>query len=188
MMGRKLKLSFHMTLPNILTAFRLLCLPFLIYELLEGQYVIALVLFCLAGISDFLDGFIARRFSLASRVGALLDPLVDKLLVVSTLVYFMWQGMVPLWFLLIILFRDFGQAVGLAILKKNKISFDHKSQVSGKLSTMGNFLVILVIILSYFYSDLALYYDWFFYGATLLTLFNIVHYSMLWTRIYTHQS
>ena len=177
-----------MTLPNILTAFRLLCLPFLIYELLEGQYVMALVLFCLAGISDFFDGFIARKFSLVSHLGALLDPLADKLLVVSTLVYFIYEGMVPLWFLLIILFRDCGQAVGLAVLKKNKINFDHKSQLSGKLSTMGNFLVILVIILSYFYSDLVQYHEWFFYGATLLTLFNIVHYSMLWTRIYTRQN
>ena len=176
-----------MTLPNILTAFRLLCLPFLIYELLAGQYMIALVLFCLAGISDFFDGFIARKFSLVSHVGALLDPLADKLLVVSTLGYFVYQGVVPLWFLLIILFRDCGQAVGLAILKKNKIDFQHTSQLSGKLSTTGNFLVILIIILSYFYSELEPYHDWFFYGATLLTLLNIVHYSMLWTRIYTRQ-
>ena len=177
-----------MTLPNILTAFRLLCLPFLIYELLAGQYLIAIILFCLAGISDFLDGFIARKFSLVSHVGALLDPVADKLLVVSTLVYFIYQGLVPLWFLLIILFRDFGQAVGLAILKKNKMHFDPKSQLTGKLSTTGNFLVILIVLLSHFYGELALYYDWFFYAATFLTLLNIVHYSMLWTKIYTQQT
>ncbi len=155
---------------------------------MAGEYFVALIIFCLAGASDFFDGLIARKFSLVSRIGALLDPVADKLLVVSTLVYFIYQELVPLWFLLIILFRDCGQACGLVIFKKNKIGFDPKSQFTGKLSTMGNFLVILIVILSYFYTGLMPYYEWFFYAATLLTLLNIVHYTMLWTKIYTQQS
>ena len=177
-----------MTLPNIITLFRILLLPLLIYYLFLGNYFYSLLILAFAGITDVLDGFIARKFNMISRMGAILDPIADKLFVVTLITYFVYQELIPLWFLLIILFRDFSLALGMCILKLKKITFHPKAQVSGKLSTFANFAVILLIIISHVYEAFVPYHDYFFYGATFFTLLSIIHYGMVWAWVYWNPS
>lgn len=95
-----------MNLANALTVMRALLAPLLAYLLLEEKFAPAAGVFLLAGVSDALDGFVARRFNQASRLGAFLDPFADKLLILATAVPLACVGRLPWWLVLLILARD----------------------------------------------------------------------------------
>ena len=95
------------TVPNLLSVLRLLGVPLFLWLLLGPRWdVAAIVLLTVAGISDYLDGKLARLLGQTSRLGALLDPLADRLYIVSTLVAFVVRGIIPLWVAVLILGRD----------------------------------------------------------------------------------
>lgn len=93
-------------IPNAITLIRILLVPALVFLLLHGAFGGAIWLFLAAGVSDALDGFIARRFNLATRLGAILDPLADKLLVVASVIVLARLGHLPQWLALTIVARD----------------------------------------------------------------------------------
>jgi cardiolipin synthase len=93
-------------IPNIITVFRFLLVPPLVLLLLNHQYGAALIVFGVAGFSDALDGFLAKRYGWSSRMGALMDPLADKLLLVSSFVTLGWLGWIPLWLVALVILRD----------------------------------------------------------------------------------
>jgi len=93
------------TLPNRLCIIRILFIP-LIIVFIEREYV-AFILFILAGITDGLDGFVARRFQLTSKLGLYLDPIADKLLVSSVLIALTYYHRIPLWITILLVCREF---------------------------------------------------------------------------------
>ena len=95
-----------MTIPNFITVARLLCVPALVYAMMLGEVGLAFALFLIAGISDGVDGFIARQFDQRSELGAYLDPVADKLLLVSVFVMLAWLEVLPLWFVVLVASRD----------------------------------------------------------------------------------
>ncbi len=103
--------SSAVTVPNILSAFRILLVPLFVWSLLEGQTLEPLVIFFIAGISDLFDGFIARHLHQRSRLGAILDPTGDKLLMAAsyillTLPQVGGPNRIPLWLTVIVFARD----------------------------------------------------------------------------------
>ncbi len=93
-------------LPNAISLFRIALVPPILALLLNGRHDIALVLFFVAGFSDGLDGYLAKRFEWHSRSGALLDPIADKLLVAGTFVTLSITGHLPVWLAAIVILRD----------------------------------------------------------------------------------
>ncbi len=104
-------------LPNIITVLRILLVAPTAWLLWEAMYLEAFVLMVIAGLSDALDGFLARRFNWMSKIGATLDPLADKLLVAVMFVVFTIQGHVPLWVAAIVLGRDVTIVCGAGVYK-----------------------------------------------------------------------
>lgn len=99
------------TLPNFLTFARLAALPFLVMAILGGRHWVALVIFLAAAVTDIVDGYVARRFAMGSPLGAWLDPIADKLFLVSSFVVFALPGTptsvrIPIWLLVLTIFRD----------------------------------------------------------------------------------
>lgn len=99
------------TLPNFITLLRLAALPFFLYAISQGRFGIALVVFVAAGISDGIDGYLARRFDMRSALGAYLDPIADKLLLMSSYLFltipsFPAAVKVPVWLAFIVISRD----------------------------------------------------------------------------------
>lgn len=92
--------------PNLITLARIGLVPVLILAIHEGEAELALVVFLVAGVSDAVDGFIAKRFHLQSRLGAILDPAADKLLLVTAYVMLAMTGQIPFWLMLTVVFRD----------------------------------------------------------------------------------
>ncbi len=92
--------------PNVLTLGRILFVPLTIWSLIQGDYRLALALFIAAGITDGVDGFVARRFGLQTELGAYLDPLADKMLLVSIYVTLAALQVLPLWVTILVVTRD----------------------------------------------------------------------------------
>ena len=93
-------------LPNMLTVGRMIVVPPIVWLLLNGQYQWALALAIFAGVSDLLDGWLARRFDWQSSFGSFADPLADKLLMMATYLTLGWLGELPWWLILLVVFRD----------------------------------------------------------------------------------
>lgn len=96
-----------MNLPNKLTMTRVVLVPIFMIALLLGFYYAALVIFCVAAITDFFDGYLARKYNLISSFGKIMDPLADKLLVFSALTCFIQLDVVSVWAPIIIIAREF---------------------------------------------------------------------------------
>lgn len=95
-----------MTIPNLITVFRLLLVPAIVGLIGSGSFEAALWVFVLAGISDGVDGFLAKHFDMESELGAYLDPIADKALLVSIYVILTMIGEIPLWLTLMVVSRD----------------------------------------------------------------------------------
>jgi cardiolipin synthase len=112
-----------LTFPNILSALRLLGVPLFLWLILvpeaDGW---AILLLAVSGFTDWLDGYLARRWNQISRVGQLLDPVADRLYIVATLVGLLIRGIVPWWFVAILVARDLVMGVVLAVLKRRGIT------------------------------------------------------------------
>ena len=100
-----MKLGLH-HIPNAICIVRIVLIIPIVMLMFAGNYQWALGLVVIAGASDALDGWLAKRFDWRSRLGGLLDPLADKLLLVSLFVTLAWLGLVPLWLTLVVLGRD----------------------------------------------------------------------------------
>ena len=95
-----------MTLPNAITLARLMAVPVLVWFSVRGWYGAAFGLFVAAAVSDALDGYLARRLGRISRLGSLLDPLADKVLLVSVFLVLGARGRMELWLVILVVFRD----------------------------------------------------------------------------------
>ncbi|HVD63901.1 MAG TPA: CDP-alcohol phosphatidyltransferase family protein [Lapillicoccus sp.] len=107
-----------LTVPNVLSALRLVGVPVFLWLLFAHQDVWAFVVLALSGISDYLDGKIARRFHLVSRLGQLLDPIADRLYVLTTLIALTLRDIIPLWLLVVLVARDLFMGVVMLLLKR----------------------------------------------------------------------
>ena len=95
-----------MSIPNIITLGRILLVPIVVWAIASNQMAIAFAVFVTAGVSDGVDGFLAKRFNMASELGAMLDPLADKALLVSIYVALGIWGAIPRWIVILVVSRD----------------------------------------------------------------------------------
>ena len=93
-------------LPNTLTIARMLLVPVLVVLLILGDYLSALIVALIAGVSDWLDGALARRFNWQSEFGGFLDPVADKLLMVAAYLTLGWLDQLPIWLVVLVVVRD----------------------------------------------------------------------------------
>ena len=104
------------TLPNVVSMLRLLGVPLFLWLILSRQDGWAVVVLTISGVSDYLDGKLARHYNLVSRVGELLDPLADRLYILTTLLGLAWRDMIPWWLVAILVGREvFGSALLLIV-------------------------------------------------------------------------
>jgi cardiolipin synthase len=95
-----------LSIPNLITLGRILLVPVVVWAIASGEMLIAFLLFLAAGISDAVDGYLAKRFGMSSELGAYLDPLADKVLIVSIYVALGVMGAIPGWLVILVVSRD----------------------------------------------------------------------------------
>ena len=140
------------------TLLRFLLAPVFVWLLLDQAYAPALWVFLAASLSDALDGFLARRFDLATPLGAMLDPLADKLLVACGIVTMGWLGVLPLWLAGIVLLRDVVIICGAVTYRYATGSIEMTPLPLSKLNTAMQFTLVLAALLAY--AELAVPQHW----------------------------
>jgi cardiolipin synthase len=104
-----------LSIPNLITLARILLVPVVVWTIAAGQLHVAFLLFLAAAVSDGVDGFLAKRFGMKTELGAYLDPLADKVMIVSIYVTLGVTNVIPLWIVILVVSRDF-MIVGAIIL------------------------------------------------------------------------
>ena len=130
-----------MSLPNIITIARMLAVPLIVWLIISNQMFLAFVIFIAAGLSDAVDGFIAKRFNAATSLGAYLDPLADKLLLVSIYISLGYLGILPVWLVILVTSRDFMIVGGLLLAWFLERPMDIKPLFVSKANTAGQIIL-----------------------------------------------
>lgn len=136
-----------MNIPNFLSLLRIILVPIFVIFIIQEDYFYALVVFTTAGITDALDGMLARWLKAQTTLGAYLDPLADKLLMVTGFVSLAVFGLVPGWLAVIVISRDFIILLGIAILTLMSVPYEIKPAMIGKLTTVFQIGTIFFVLL-----------------------------------------
>jgi len=134
-------------LPNFLTALRLFAAPLTAYFIWNDRDIAALCVFAFAGLSDVLDGYLARRFSPGSRFGVYLDPAADKVLMLASFVTLTMIGAVPFWLTALVIGRDIAIVVGVALAWMFSLPVQVAPLNIGKASTVVQVCFIGLVLL-----------------------------------------
>jgi cardiolipin synthase (CMP-forming) len=168
-------------LPNLITIFRIGLAPVLILLLKEQNYAASLGVFIVAGISDGLDGFIAKRFGFVSRLGSILDPLADKTLLVSSYVMLTLLGQLPFWLMITVAFRDLLIIGGYLVYTSMVGPVQMRPSGLSKFNTFMQIALVIVILaqqaLHLAYSP---FVDALIYAVLLTTIVSGLHYLWIW--------
>lgn len=168
-----------MNIPNILTVMRLVIIPFFGIYLYHERYYLAVILFLLGGLTDILDGYIARKFNMVTSWGKLADPMADKLMQITALVLLTIQQKIPTIILVIVMLKETLMGIGSLLLYKQE-NFVVSANWYGKLATVIFYFAIVAII----FFDLQEPLSGVFAGiAVLATLFAFYMYSLSYWRI-----
>jgi cardiolipin synthase len=135
-------------LPNIISFLRILLVAPIVWALLNHRYDLAVVLFVIAGISDGVDGYLAKRFGWESRFGGVLDAIADKLLLVSTFIVLWLLTVFPLWLVALIIMRDLLIVGGGVIYNLKVEKFNAEPSLMSKLNTVLQIILATVGVLS----------------------------------------
>ena len=170
-------------LPNIITFVRFLLVPPVVLLLLNHRYDAAMLVFALAGFSDALDGYLAKRYHWTSRLGALLDPLADKLMLVSGFVALAWLGLIPPWLVGLIILRDVVIVTGAIVYHMRIEKLEAAPSVVSKVNTLAQILLVLAVMFSQAIQELPSFWmDVLIYGVLLTTLWSGLDYVWTWGR------
>ena len=134
-------------IPNLLTSMRILLIAPLVYVLLQEDYFLALWIIVVAGATDGLDGFLAKHYQWESRIGSILDPIADKLLLISSFIALAWLEHIPTWLMGLVLGRDFAIVLGGLAYHFLIGPFAMEPLLLSKLNTLCQILLIVVILI-----------------------------------------
>ena len=172
-----------MTAANLVTIMRVLLVPAIVYALIEGLYGWAFGLFLLAGVSDAVDGAIARLLDQQSDLGVILDPIADKLLLVSVFVMLGLLGAVPTWLVTAVVSRDLVIVAGVLITYMIGRPMTVRPALVSKFNTAAQIALAALVLLS-----LALGAHWpgpitvLVWTTAVLTAASLMLYTLQWTR------
>lgn len=170
-------------LPNCITILRLILVVPIIINLLNENYHLAFYLFIIAGLSDGLDGFLARHFHWTSQFGAMVDPLADKLLMVLTYLVLGYLGHLPIWLVVMVIGRDLIIIFGWLAYRTFIEEPVYNATFISKLNTLAQLLLVVFVILNVAYTIVPMkVIDISTYVVASLTLSSLLDYIRLWGR------
>jgi cardiolipin synthase len=145
-LGRVFKAGIALSIPNIITLGRILLVPIVVWAIASGTMWIAFVLFLVAGVSDAVDGFLAKRFHMTTELGAYLDPLADKALIVSIYLALGVNGFIPRWLVIMVVSRDILIVGGIMLSWVMGSPLKIKPLLVSKLNTVAQILFACVVL------------------------------------------
>ncbi|WP_234117477.1 CDP-diacylglycerol--glycerol-3-phosphate 3-phosphatidyltransferase [Clostridium hydrogenum] len=166
-----------MNIANVLTIFRFILIPYFIFVFFSNSsnsLYLSVIIFFAAGFTDILDGYIARNFNMVTKIGTVLDPLADKLMLITVLSCFTLKNYIPMFIIIILLIKELSMILtGILLYQQNIII---PANIFGKASTFLFYISILFIVFSKVLGIILLY------SATLTTLIAYVNYFFIFMK------
>ena len=169
------------TAPNQLTLLRLLFVPFILMSVIDGNYRSALLLFIAAGVSDGLDGLLARLLHQRTTLGEYLDPIADKLLLSSLFLTLSFVHQIPWRYTILVFSRDLSLLVVSAVIYNTTSVRDFRPSIFGKVNTFCQLMAVFFVMLARVRPDfwLRVCRKYFLYATFAFTLISGAHYILL---------
>jgi cardiolipin synthase len=175
-----------LNVPNLITLSRLLSVPLMIWLIVGDRFSIAFWVFVVAGVSDALDGYVAKRFDCRTRLGALLDPVADKALLSSVYVALGSGGILPDWLVILVVFRDVTIVGGFMLMQMIAAPRQFDPLYISKLNTL-----VQIALVAYVLAGLGLGFsdgggdvtEALVWGAAATTVLSGMSYLVRWARI-----
>lgn len=172
-----------MTVPNLISAIRIILTPIFVIYLIDDQLLPALIVFIIAGVSDGIDGLVARVFNQRSRLGTYLDPIADKIVLMSGFVGLSLIGLLPAWLAVMVISRDVMILLGVFILFMNNLKIAFRPSISSKMTTCFQFITVIIAFTRGYSVILAFSYHYIVYFTGLLTIISGLHYIYKWFKM-----
>ena len=169
--------------PNLLTIIRFLLIPVIIFFAIKDNYVATIIVLTVSGITDILDGYIARKFNFITDFGKLMDPLADKATQVTLLAVLAIQKIIPFWIIAIVLLKEFCMIAGASFLYGKELVVSSKWY--GKLSTVLFYVAIVCSLITLYWNSALVnhglpiipeFATYIYYLAVASTIFSLVMY------------
>jgi len=161
-------------IPNILTVSRFVFIPFIFIAILNNQFVAAAILLTISGLTDVLDGFIARKFNFITNFGKLIDPLADKATQIFTLVALAFVDIIPWWILIVVFSKELLMVAGASYLYGKKLVVS--SRWFGKLATVVFYIAIVSSLAIHLFNIKVQFDKYIYYVAIFCTLLALLLY------------
>ena len=171
-----------MTVPNLITTIRIILSPIFIIYLIGEQFLSALIVFLICVVSDGLDGLFARVFNQKSRLGTYLDPLANKILLVSAIITLSVRGYLPSWLAVLVIARDVMIFLGIFFLFINAKEYKIRPSVISKINTCLQFVIVLSVLAKDYLSFSSIFYLSVYYLTALFTISSGLHYMHFWFK------
>ena len=168
-------------IPNTITILRLILVPVLILLLRNGEYGYALAVFTIAGLSDGLDGYLARKYQLQSELGGFLDPVADKVLMVSAYISLSLLGLLPIWVVLLVVARDF-LIIGFFMMLISLGDEMHPApSIYSKINTAFQVLLVVMVLVDQTFSlGFTRITELLIYSVAVTTVVSAANYYWVW--------
>jgi cardiolipin synthase len=173
-----------LTLPNLISLLRIGLIPVFVLMVFKRKASLALLIFLLAGATDFLDGLFARLFKKKTKIGIFLDPAADKLLmtasyIVLTIPSLNSLNLIPLWLTATVIGRDLMIVLGALVINRMTGQSTFLPSILGKISTVCQVGTILLVLFFNYLQISPLYLKWVFYLTLAFTFFSCINYVII---------
>ena len=172
-----------MTIPNIITMIRILLTPIFVIYVINDQLLTGLIILVICGVSDGLDGLIARVFKQKSRLGSYLDPLADKIILMSAFIALSIRGFLPSWLSVAVISRDILILTGIIILYLTGVELNIKPVISSKITTCFQFATVIAVLAREYLVPYRDYYLYLYYVTALFTIISFLQYLYQWQKM-----
>jgi cardiolipin synthase len=170
-------------IPNLITLGRILLVPVVVWAIAAGEMRIAFLLFLAAGLSDAVDGYLAKRFDMATTLGRYLDPLADKTMMVSIYVALGITGAIPRWLVILVVSRDIMIVGGIILSWVVGNPIKVKPLLVSKINTVAQIVFACLVLASLgFQFDVGVFHDLVMVTVAALTLLSVGFYVAEWVR------
>ncbi|MFQ6078308.1 MAG: CDP-alcohol phosphatidyltransferase family protein [Thermodesulfobacteriota bacterium] len=176
-----------MSLPNALTLIRILLIPLFVIFLISKSFQNALITFVIAGITDGLDGLMARIWNQRTDMGSYLDPIADKLLLASAFVTLSILRIIPSWLTVIVMSRDILIALGFWLLTMTNHKPTVKPRYTSKITTVFQILTVIWALLSVLQWRVAFLFPIFIRLTAFFTILSGAHYIYIGNKLLTEK-
>jgi cardiolipin synthase (CMP-forming) len=163
-----------MNLPNFLSLLRIILVPVIVIFLIEGSYAKVLIVFVIAGLTDALDGALARLLNKQTKLGSFLDPLADKILLSTSFIALAIFSLIPSWLAVIVISRDFLILLGIAILSMMSVTYEIKPIFVSKVTTTLQIATVFFALLLKTVTYDIISYNWIIVLSWLTASFTII--------------